>query len=267
VSETGLPEASELPKTAVMMYTVLDQAREDLAGTLARLARIGYLGIETYGLVERFGPARVREAIAAAGLTLTSAHTPFPAGDRADAILDENQELGARVLVWSMERAEFDSPGAISRGADRVNEAAERASARGMTVAYHNHFAEFAQFFDGRQAYDLLLDQLDSQVLVELDLYWARMGGADPGAVLARLGERVRLAHVKDGPAVSYDDDVMVPIGEGPTDWARVLATPSGVRWHIVELERLHIDVFEALERSYAYLTRGGLSSGSVPAS
>jgi sugar phosphate isomerase/epimerase len=53
---------------------------------------------------------------------------------------------------------------------------------------------------------------------------------------------------------VSYTDDVMVPIGEGQIDWPRVLATPSGLRWHIVELERLHIDTFEALERSYAYL-------------
>jgi sugar phosphate isomerase/epimerase len=260
------PAASERGKTAVMMYTVLEQAREDLEGTLARLARIGYLGVETYGLVEQFGPSRVRAAIAAAGLTLTSAHTPFPAGDRAEAILDENQELGARVLVWSMERKEFDSPAAISRGAERVNEAAERAAARGMTIAYHNHYAEFSQFFDGKQAYDLLLDQLDRRVLIELDAYWARMGGADPGVVLARLGEQVRLLHVKDGPAVSYDDDVMVPIGDGPTDWARVLATPSGVRWHIVELERLHVEVFQALERSYAYLTGGGLSSGSVPA-
>jgi sugar phosphate isomerase/epimerase len=246
---------SDMPGLGVMMYTVLTQAREDLEGTLNRLAGIGYRGVETYGLVERFGPARVRDAIAAAGLTLTSAHTPFPAGDRAEAILDQNSELGASVLVWSMERAEFDSQEAISRGVERVNEAAERAAARGMTIAYHNHFAEFAQFFSGQQAYDLLLDQLDGRVLIELDAYWARMGGADPAEVLARLGERVRLLHVKDGPAVSYADDVMVPIGDGPTDWVRVLAAPSGVRWHLVELERLHVDVFEALERSYAYLS------------
>jgi sugar phosphate isomerase/epimerase len=255
---------SDLPGLGVMMYTVLAQAREDLDGALARLAGIGYLGIETYGLVEHLGPARVRSAIDAAGLTLTSAHTPFPAGDGAEAILDQNEELGASVLVWSMERAEFDSPAAISHGVQRVNEAAERAAARGMTIAYHNHYAEFSQFFGGRRAYDLLLDQLDRRVIVELDAYWARMGGADPGSVLAALGERVRLLHVKDGPAVSYADDVMVPIGEGPTDWARVLATPSGVRWHIVELERLHIDVFEALERSYAYLSRGGLAAGAA---
>jgi sugar phosphate isomerase/epimerase len=251
------------PGLAVMMYTVLEQARADLDGTLARLAAMGYQGIETYGLVEHFGPARVRQAIEAAGLVLTSAHTPFPAGAAAERILDENAELGAQVLVWSMERAEFDSPAAITAGLARVNEAAERAAARGMRIAYHNHFAEFSRVFDGRQAYDLLLGQLDDRVLVELDAYWALMGGADAAEVLTRLGDRAWFVHVKDGPAVSYDDDVMVPIGEGQIDWPRVLTAPSGLRWHIVELERLHIDTFEALRRSYDYLTATGLSSGS----
>ncbi|MFJ2645359.1 sugar phosphate isomerase/epimerase family protein [Streptomyces sp. NPDC087420] len=247
----------------VMMYTVLDQARSDLEGTLARLAGLGYLGIETYGLVEHFGPARVRDAIAAAGLTLTGAHTPFPAGPGAEALLDTNEELGADVLVWSMEREEFDSPDAVRRGVERVNEAAERAAGRGMRIAYHNHFAEFSQEFAGRPAYDLLLELLDDRVLVELDAYWAQMGGADPADVLAGLGDRVRFVHVKDGPAVSYEHDVMVPIGEGGIDWARTLNTPSGLRWHIVELERLHIDTFEALRRSYDHLVGHGLSRGA----
>jgi sugar phosphate isomerase/epimerase len=244
----------------VMMYTVLDQARADLEGTLGRLAAMGYAGIETYGLVEHFGPARVRTAIASAGLELTSAHAPFPAGDRAEAILDANQELGAEILVWSMEREEFDSPDAVRRGVERVNEAA----ARGMRIAYHNHYAEFSQSFDGKQAYDLLLELLDERVVVELDAYWAAMGGAEPAEVLGRLGERVRLVHVKDGPAVSYEHDVMVPIGEGGIDWAGALATPSGVQWHIVELERLHIDTFEALRRSYDHLVGSGISRGTV---
>jgi sugar phosphate isomerase/epimerase len=248
----------------VMMYTVLDQARADLDGTLARLAGMGFAGIETYGLVEHFGPARVREAIAAAGLRLTSAHTPFPAGDEAEAILDANAELGAEILVWSMEREEFDSPDAIRRGVERVNEAAERTAARGMRIAYHNHYAEFAKVFDRRQAYDLLLELLDERVLVELDAYWAKMGGADPAEVLRRLGDRVRLVHVKDGPVVSYEDDVMVPIGEGEIDWAGALATPSGVQWHIVELERLHLDTFEALRRSYDHMVGNGISRGTA---
>lgn len=244
----------------VMMYTVLDQARADLEGTLDRLAALGYLGVETYGLVEHFGPARVRDAIASAGRTLTSAHTPFPAGPGAEAILDQNQELGAAILVWSMEREEFDSPDAVRRGVERVNEAAERAAARGMRIACHNHFAEFSREFAGRPAYDLLLDLLDDRVLAELDAYWAVMGGADPADVLARLGDRARLLHVKDGPAVGYEEDIMVPIGEGRIDWTRTLTTPSGLQWHIIELERLHIDTFEALRRSRDHLAGRGLT-------
>jgi sugar phosphate isomerase/epimerase len=253
------------PGIGVMMYTVLEQAWADLEGTLARLAAIGFRGIETYGLVEQFGPARVRRAIEAAGLELTSAHAPFPAGADAGRILDENAELGAEVLVWSMEREEFASPQAITAGLKRVNEAAEHAAGRGLRIAYHNHFAEFSHVFGGRQAYDLLLEQLDERVLVELDAYWALMGGADPAEVLTRLGDRVRFIHVKDGPAVSYTGDVMVPIGTGQVDWTRTLTVPSGLRWHIVELERLDMDTFEALELSYAYLVGRGLSSGSVP--
>lgn len=250
-------------RLGVMTYTVLDQALADLDGTLARIAALGYAGVETYGLVERYGPARVRDAIAAAGLELTSAHTPFPAGPDAEALLDQNEELGAGILVWSMEREEFDSPDAIRRGVERVNEAAERAAGRGMRIAYHNHFAEFSQVFGGRQAYDLLLELLDDRVLVELDAYWAQLGGADPAEVLTRLGDRVRLVHVKDGPALSYEDDVMVPIGEGGIDWARTLTTPSGLQWHVVELERLHIDTFEALRRSHDHLVGRGLSLGA----
>jgi sugar phosphate isomerase/epimerase len=249
---------------AVMAYTILEQAQLDLAGTLDRVAEIGYLGIETYGLVEHFGAATVRDAIVNAGLTLTSAHTPFPAGDEAERILDVNDELGARVLVWSMERDEFDSPGAITAGLARVNEAAERAASRGMVVAYHNHFAEFSRRFDGRMAYELLLEQLDPRVLVELDAYWTQMGGASPATVLRDLGDRAHLIHIKDGPAVSYEDDIMVPIGDGQIDWVQALQTPSGLDWHIVELERLHGDTFEALQQSYDYLVGHGLSRGSV---
>lgn len=241
-----------------MMYTVLEQARADLEGTLARVREIGYVGIETYGLVEEFGPARVRSAIDAAGLTLTSAHTPFPAGPRAEELLDQNAELGAEILVWSLEQEEFDSPDAIRRGVARVNEAAGRAAERGMRIAYHNHIVEFANVFDRRRAYDLLLDLLDDRVLVELDAYWALLGGAEPAEIIGQLGDRVRLVHVKDGHA----DDVMVPIGEGRIDWTRTLTVPSGLRWHIVELERLHVDTFEALRRSYDHLVGQGLSHG-----
>lgn len=251
------------PRIAVMMYTVLEQAKADLEGTLARIAELGFLGVETYGLLEHYPAARVKSAIAAAGLELTSAHAPFPSGPEAARILDENAELGATTLVWSLEREEFDTPEAITAGLVRVNDAAENAAGYGMRIAYHNHFAEFSQYFDGRQAYDLLLEQLDPRVVIELDMYWTRMGGADPAAVVAALGDRVKYVHIKDGPAVSYEDDVMVPIGQGAMDWDAALTANPGLDWHLLELERLNVDTFEAVEQSYDYLVGRGLSRGN----
>ena len=46
-----------------------------------------------------------------------------------------------------------------------------------------------------------LFDALDPDVIAEVDIYWAKVGGVDPAALVAELGERAALLHVKDGPA------------------------------------------------------------------
>jgi sugar phosphate isomerase/epimerase len=255
-------------KAGVQLYTVLQPAIADLSGTLARIADMGYLGVETYGLWDDYRPEQVRSALDAAGLELASAHAPFPAGPDATRILDENAAMGARTLVWSLEREEFDSPVAIAEGVVRVNEGAENAAKYGMRIAYHNHFAEFTNTFDGRQAYDLLLEQLDERVVVELDLYWAKLGGADPAEVVARLGERLQYVHVKDGPArtLNYDSDqprdTLVPVGQGALDMPAALTAARDIEWHLVELEKLDIDAFDALAQSYDFMIDRGLSAG-----
>ena len=61
----------------------------------------------------------------------------------------------------------------------------------------------------------MLADQLDDAVLLEVDTYWAAVGGQDVPALLGRLGDRVRYLHVKDGPVVDRDD-FMTAVGAGP---------------------------------------------------
>jgi len=254
-----------LPGTAAQLWTFHQEAAEDLEGVLTRIAALGYLAVEPLGLHGR-RPAAVRALLDSLGLVLSSAHAPFPAGPEATRILDENAELGATTLIWSLEREEFDSPDAIARGVERINDGARNARAYGMTVGYHNHHAEFANVFHGRRAYDLLLGLMDDSVVLELDMYWARIGGADPAAVIRSLGERVRFLHVKDGPAISQETDYMVPVGQGTLDIPGALRASDTVDWHIVELDRSRMDMIEALRQSYAYLVGGGYSRGARPA-
>jgi sugar phosphate isomerase/epimerase len=246
---------------AVMMYTVDALLDGHLDETLDRIASIGFVGIETYGLHGHSASA-YKKAADAAGLKIISSHAPFPAGADAARILDEYSELGVDTLAWSLEREEFDTPAAITAGVVRVNDGVENAAQYGMRIAYHNHFAEFENIFGGRRAYELLIDQLDPRAVLELDMYWTQLGGIAPAEILNGLGNRVPFVHVKDGPVTSYEDDVMVPVGTGSIDMRSALSANDAVRWHIVELERLHINVFDALQQSYDFMVGQSLSKG-----
>lgn len=140
-------------------------------------------------------PSRVRGWLDEAGLTLHSAHARPPIGTDADAIFDEHAELGKPVLI--LNGNDFVSLDEIARLADVLNEAAHRAAVRGMAISYHNHHAEFSNQFEGRSAYELLVERLVERVLLEVDLYRAAVGGADPAALLGQLGRQVRFVHVK----------------------------------------------------------------------
>jgi sugar phosphate isomerase/epimerase len=98
-------------------------------------------------------------------------------------------------------------------------------------------------------------------VFAEVDIYWAQVGGSDPKDVVAALGSRVGLLHVKDGPA-DEPPSPMVAVGDGVVDIPGVLAASPTARWHIVELDRCDTDMFDAVERSYEYLVGNDLSRG-----
>ncbi|TDW21736.1 sugar phosphate isomerase/epimerase family protein [Kribbella kalugense] len=234
---------------AVQLWSVFALAEEDFPGVLRQLSEIGYDGVEAYGL-HGSKPSAVRRLLKDLGLELCSSHAPFPSGPEARRVLDEQSELGAPVLAWSLEPEEFATEDSIARGVERVNDAAMNAQAYRMRIAYHNHSAEFDRLPDGRRAYDVLLDRLSPDVLVELDIYWAAAAGVDPAVVTRELGERVRFLHVKDGDPAG----AMVAVGQGSLDIPAILAANPAVAWHIVELDRCDTDLMTALRESHEYL-------------
>lgn len=250
---------------AAQLWSLHEEASRDLLGVLERVAALGYLAVEPISLYGH-KPSVVREVADGLGLQFCSAHAPFPAGDAAEAILDEHQELGVETLVWSMEPEEFTTRDGVLRGVERVNEAAANAARRGMRIAYHNHFAEFENVFGAERAYDLLLRELDPAVAVELDVYWVRTAGLDPAPVAASLGERVEFVHLKDGPARGMDD-YMVAFGEGVVDVESVVHANPAIRWHIVEADRSRQDMYGLLRRCYEFLVGRGLAVGREPVS
>jgi sugar phosphate isomerase/epimerase len=139
-----------------------------------------------------------------------------------------------------------------------LSDLGKRLADRGLRLGYHNHQFEFEDI-GGRPALEVFADALAPEVVLEVDVYWAAVGGQNVPDLLTRLGDRVRFLHVKDGPAA---DTVapMTAVGSGTLPIADILAASPSAQWHIVELDACATDLFEAVVGSLDWLVDQGLA-------
>ena len=248
---------------SIQLYTLREEAKTDFPAVIERLGRIGYVGIEPAGL-QGLSAAEFRRLAADAGLVIGSSHVSLLLGDDAQQLLDEQQELGNENLIVAFGPPErFSSEDGVKRLADELNRSLANAKRHGMKLGYHNHFWEFQNQIGGRAAYDVFLELLEPEIFVEIDVYWARVGGQDPAELVARLGPRARMLHIKDGPA-DGPASAMTAVGSGTLDIAGIASANPAVEWLIVELDRCDTDMFEAVEQSYRFLVGEGIAEGRI---
>ena len=182
-------------------------------------------------------------------------------GEYGDAMLRGTRVVGAgTVIVPSVDPERFADADAVATLAAELNQAAAKAADQGLRLGYHNHDFELSSIVGGRPALEVLADALDPAVILEVDTYWAAVGGQDVPALLGRLGDRVRYLHVKDGPVVSRDD-MMVAVGSGRMPVADILAACPSAEWHVVELDRCATDMLTAVGDSLAWLAAHDLAT------
>lgn len=236
---------------SVQLYTVREHVAQDLPGALGRLAEIGYRRVEPWGLVDRAD--LLAEHLPALGLEAPTSHVHLLDAD-LDAVFAAAQLVGVTTIIdphvpeenWT-ERAR------IEHVAARMGEIAERAADHGLRVGYHNHAFELEHRVDGVSALEVFAQAAPASVVLQVDTYWAEVGGEPAVELLRRLGDRVQALHVKDGPRTKADKD-QVAVGDGVLAVADILAAaPQALR--VVELDDHSGDVFEALARSFAFLT------------
>lgn len=256
---------------AVQLYTFRDPTTFGGVGmgldvpTLTEIAAAGFLGVETVD-VPGGDAVEARRVLADLDLAITSSHTWADLADREalSRAFDSIAELGSRRVVVSP-RVVADRVGAETV-IQQVRAAAEVAAARGLRLAFHNHDTEMAGV-DGTPVIDRLAAGLGDAIDFQVDIFWVVVGGADPAAVIGRLGDRVVSLHVKDGvdlPRSAYTDRpfVNVPVGTGvvdPEPAIRAAEAQRSVEWLIVEFDHVAGSPIEATGRSLDYLVERGL--------
>src|SRR6266702_6064357 len=178
-------------QVALELYTVRDETARDFAGTLRRVAQIGYHGVEFAG----YGNLTAREMsalLAETGLLPVSTHLGLDAlqDSQLEASMRYCLDIGCSFIVLPWLANEWRTREGMQALAPRLNAIGQRCQEHGITFAYHNHDFDFTRV-DGIYLLDYLLQLTDpSLVKIELDVYWAAYAGVDPVSYLQALADR-----------------------------------------------------------------------------
>jgi sugar phosphate isomerase/epimerase len=262
--DRGRPEHSmrrivNHPLLSVQLYTVREAMQADLVGTLQRIAAIGFDQVEPYNFTAF--PA-LGDALRSAGLTAPTTHGHFVGVGESelDDLFAGAKSLGIqRVIDPHVPAERWTTALSVAEIADQLNSAAEVATRHGVSIGYHNHAHELESIIDGRTSLEVMCDSLSDAVALEVDTYWAAVGGQDPVALLGRLGDRVVAIHVKDGAATPEPKD-QTAVGGGTLPIRAIVEAAPATALRVIELDDSRGDRFQAVADSFAYLTRENLA-------
>ena len=238
-------------KLSVQLYSVREECAKDFVGTIKKIAGMGYKSVEPAGF-SGTTPEEAAKLFADLGLEVVSMHGPLPIGEDKNKSIETAKLLGAKYIVSGKGPDDFKTSDKIKAVADLFNEAAENAAQYGISVAYHNHYWEIYDV-EGKCAYDILVENLSDKVISQIDSYWVKVGGTEPAELIAKLGDRVKLVHIKDGPCTISDP--MQALGTGKLDIPSVVQSSKYCESFIVELDRCEGDMLTAIDESYKYLS------------
>jgi len=240
---------------------------------LERLVAYGYEGIELNGFMTRPSSLLVRALTRAAGmpvgragrldwaalvpavgLRVVALHEDLGTIERdPDEVARQADRFGTdTIVITGMYRFDYGDEAAVGDLVARLNAAGRTLRERGLRLLYHNHSVEFRRAHSGRTAMDTIIDGTDPEFVgFELDCFWAASAGADPLALMRRLGSRLELCHLTDrgstrtGSSLTPIDRIdSVELGAGNLDIDGLVAqsATAGARAVVVETHRNWID-------------------------
>lgn len=242
---------------ALQLYSLREVFPADVAGTMKKVAEMGYKEVEFagyYGL----GSAEMKKLLDDCGLKAVSTHVGTDAiRNRLKEEIEFNLAVGNKNIVLAS--TPMENPEQVKQAAELLSQAAETAAGYGVTIGYHNHGYEFERTENGVRYIDLLAKYSSQKVNFQFDVYWVTYGGADPMEYVAKYAGRECLMHLKE---LAKDEPKRnVEIGSGKIDFASLiqLGKKIGIEHFIVEQEAYTLPALESCKASFEGVRRLGV--------
>jgi sugar phosphate isomerase/epimerase len=247
----------QLRRVGIQLYTLRDDARRDLEGTLANIAQTGYKDVELLSSMNNFDmpPATLRKVLDRNGLRAPSTHIGIENLDQLPRQLDDAETLGHQYIILASlpGNSKVDD---YRRMADRLNEAGRITRERKIWIGFHDEAQDFVAQ-SGTVPYEVLVERTDpSLVRLQLDTGNLAIGGRDPMEYMKKYGDRYWLFHIKDAPQIGAKTDT--ELGKGVIDFRRLLASIDHIddKFLYVEQETYPGAPLDSARRDFAYLSQ-----------
>lgn len=245
------PARNHIP-VGLELYSVRNDLKKDLMGTVRSVAKLGYQCVEFYAPYFEWPTeyARlVRKELDNLGIHCFSTHNDFASlsPEGIGKAIELNHILGARYVVLA-------HPGDVKgiegwkQVAEKLNKASDTLISNGLHAGYHNHDAEWRPV-DGQKPMEILAANFDKSIMLQLDVGTCLEVGSDPVAWVEKNPGRIRSMHCKDW---SPDKGYGVLFGEGVAPWKKLFAaaeTVGGIEYYLIEQEGSSYSEMETAER------------------
>ncbi len=239
-SPKAAARAANIP-IALQLYSVRTDCRADFDAALARIAQMGFQGVEFAGYYNyESRPVDLRKRLDDLDLRAAGTHIPT-ARIREDALpatIEFHQAIGCKYLIVPSDK-DFFHPENSRALAETFNKAAAVLTPLGMACGYHNHTNEFRK--DGDRTYwDLFAERTVKEVVLQQDCGWSAAAGLDPAALIRKHAGRSRTVHFK-ATVVQNEAGKKAILGQDSVDWAAVIRAcveAGGTEWIVLEQEQ-----------------------------
>lgn len=233
-------------KIGLQLYSLREQMKTDVERYHQLINQWGIRYIEgggTYGLSEK----KYKALLEKYGLQLVSVGGTFEEmRDNPQAVIERARFFGANYIVtfWIPHASGSFGEAEAKEALEVFNRAGRIAKEAGLTFCYHPHGYEFTPY-EGGTLFDYILENAE-HFAFEMDVFWVKMAGADPLALLKAYPDKFPLLHLKDRkpgtPGSSDgtgDKQSNVVLGEGDIDVEGIIrhAKMAGTDYLLIEDE------------------------------
>jgi sugar phosphate isomerase/epimerase len=245
--------------TGLQLYSVRDDMKTNPLDTLQQVAKMGYKNVEHANYVNRkfygYSPKEFKKILDDLGLKMVSGHTVMHSQHWDAATNDFTSEwkytvedaatLGQHYVIspW-LDESLRTKPEELMHFLELFNKSGELCKKSGMMFGYHNHDFEFNTEVNGKNLYDVILQNTDPKLVIQqIDIGNMYGVGGRAMEIIQKYPGRFKSMHVKDeiksqeNKENGYESTVL---GQGVMDVKKILdfaSAKGGTEDFIIEQE------------------------------